>query len=61
MAATTPYVFYQAGSIDKLLRFGALSEWERLGLAASEGRTVIVLCDASGYLAGMALEIMGAQ
>ena len=61
LAATTPYVFYQAGSIEKILRFGALSEWDRLGLASPEGRAVIVLCDAGGYLAGMALEILGAQ
>jgi hypothetical protein len=61
VAATTPYVFYQAGSIEKLLRFGALSEWERLGLANRQGRTMIVLCDASGYLSGMALEVLGAQ
>ena len=61
MAATTPYVFYQTGSIEKLLRFGALSEWERLGLATPKGRVVIVLCDAPGYLAGMALEIVGVQ
>jgi len=61
LAATTALVFYQAGSLDKLLRFGALLEWERRGLAQAKGRTVIVLGDATGYLAGISLEILGAR
>jgi len=60
-SVTTLAVFYQARSLAKLLQFGALPEWERRGLAKLGGRAVIVLGDTPGYLAGMALEILGAR
>lgn len=60
-SATTLVFFYGARSLTKLLQFGALPEWERRGLVELGGRTVIVVGDTSGYLAGMALEIIGAQ
>jgi hypothetical protein len=61
LSATSVFVFYQASAVEKLLGLGALSEWEQRGLAHTGGRTIIVLCDASGYLAGMTLEILGAR
>jgi hypothetical protein len=61
LLATSVFVFYQADAIEKLLGLAALPEWEQRGLAHAGGRTVIVACDVSGYLAGMSLEILGAQ
>ena len=61
LAATSVFVFYQASALEKLLRLGALPEWEQRGLAHPAGRTIIALGDASGYLAGMSLEIIGAR
>ncbi|GEM_PF-1113377 len=61
LAVTNVFVFYHAASLEKLLRFGALADWEQRGLACEQGRAVIVLCDATGYLAGMALEVLGAR
>jgi hypothetical protein len=61
LLATSVFVFYQASAVEKLLGLGALPEWEQRGLAHTGGRTIMVLCDASGYLAGMTLEILGAR
>ncbi|PWT76243.1 MAG: hypothetical protein C5B60_04295 [Chloroflexi bacterium] len=61
LSGTSIFVFYQASAVEKLLSLGALPEWEQRGLAHLGGRTIMVLCDASGYLAGMTLEILGAS
>jgi hypothetical protein len=61
LLATSVFVFYQASAVEKLLGLGALPEWEQRGVAHAGGRTIMVLCDTSGYLAGMTLEILGAH
>lgn len=60
LAQTRIVVCYCSATWQRLLTPRALLDWETLGLAREEGRTVVVLCDATGYLAGMALEVIGA-
>ncbi len=62
-ARTTVAVFYSAAACERLLSFAAVLDWERerLGLARADGRAFVVVCDRSGYLAGLALEIVGAR
>jgi hypothetical protein len=59
-ARTTVAVFYSAAACARLLSFSAILDWERLGLARADGRAFVVVCDRAGYLAGFALEIVGA-
>ena len=58
---TRVIVFYSSAAWQRLLALGALLDWESLGLAREGERTVVVLCDAAGYLAGLALEVIGAS
>lgn len=53
-------VFYCAGAFNRLLGLESVPYLESAGVFRPEGRTGIVLCDATGYLAGVALEIIGA-
>lgn len=59
LAHTTIAVFYFAAAFHRLLGMHALAGWERLGFAREDGRAVVVLCDQAGYLAGVALEVVG--
>src|SRR5579872_1895306 len=61
LARTTIAVFYCAGAFHRLISMHALADWERLGLAREDRRAVVVLCDQPGYLAGVALEVLGAR
>ena len=61
LAETKLAIWYHRSGFESLARLSALSEWERMGLAREEGRAVVALCDARGYLAGPALEIIGAR
>ncbi|WIG58095.1 MAG: hypothetical protein OJF49_000840 [Ktedonobacterales bacterium] len=61
LAATTVAVYFQSSALYPILTITALDFWEQQGLARPGGRAVIVLCDASGYLASPALEVIGAQ
>jgi hypothetical protein len=54
-------VCYHAPALTRLMSIHTASEWERLGLASADGRALVVLCNAAGYLAGPALEILGAR
>lgn len=61
LANTKIAIVYHAPAFHRLLAPTALSDWERLGLARTDGRAFVVLCDSAGYLAGIALEVLGAQ
>ena len=61
LAETRLVVWYHAAGFERIARLPALMDWERLGLARETGRTVVFLCDARGYLAGPALEVIGAR
>ncbi|MGH2505510.1 MAG: hypothetical protein ACRDID_23610 [Ktedonobacterales bacterium] len=52
-------VFYSAAACERLLTLHAAPEWERRGLGGAEARLCVTLCDAAGYLAGPALEVIG--
>ncbi|MGZ6285802.1 MAG: hypothetical protein ACXWQ5_21230 [Ktedonobacterales bacterium] len=53
-------VFYHSAAWQRLLSPRALFDWETLGLVREDGRTIVVLCDGTGYLAGFALDVIGA-
>lgn len=57
---TRVLVFYHSAAWFRLLSPRSMLDWESLGLAGTDGRTVVVLCDATGYLAGLALDVIGA-
>ncbi|MGH2485487.1 MAG: hypothetical protein ACRDHE_05690, partial [Ktedonobacterales bacterium] len=61
LARTRLLVWYHRAAFERIAHMSALADWERLGLARDSGRTVIALCDATGYLAGPALEVLGAR
>ena len=60
LGRTRILVFYHSAAWHRLLGLRALLDWESLGLVREDGRTVVVLCDATGYLAGFGLETIGA-
>ncbi|MGZ3681095.1 MAG: hypothetical protein ACXWQR_21935, partial [Ktedonobacterales bacterium] len=49
---TRVIVFYHSVAWQRLLSPRALFDWETLGLVREDGRTIVVLCDGTGYLAG---------
>lgn len=53
--------FYTARAWNRLLMAGTAADLDRLGIFREDARTVVVLCDATGYLAGPALEVIGAR
>lgn len=61
LGETKLVVWFHAAGFERLARLSALADWERLGLVRASGRTVVVLCDTGGSLAGPALEVIGAQ
>ena len=61
LAHTKIAVFYSSAAFSRLIGMHALGDWERLGLAREDGLAVVVLCDTPGYLAGVALEVLGAH
>lgn len=54
-------LFYTALAWNRLLTLSTAADLERLGIVRDDARTVVVLCDAAGYLAGPALEVLGAM
>lgn len=58
---TKVIVFYHSEAWQRFLSPHALIDWETLGLVREDGRAFIVLCDAMGYLAGFALDVVGAR
>ena len=62
LAATGIAVFFSPNACARtLLAPAALPLWESSGLARPDGRAALVLLDAAGYLAGPALEVIGAR
>ncbi len=59
-AATRLAVYYQAGAWNAALSLRGLVAWETQAIPPPDGRLIVVLCDAAGYLAGLALDVIGA-
>ena len=59
LAPEVALMFYSAAACERLLTLRAAPEWERRGLGGAEARLCVLLCDAAGYLAGPALEMIG--
>lgn len=53
-------VFYTAAAWNQLVGLAAIPYLEQSGSIRADGRTAVLLCDAPGYLAGAALECVGA-
>jgi hypothetical protein len=53
-------VFYTAAAWNQLISLAAIPYLEQSGLMRADGRTCVAVCDAPGYLAGAALECVGA-
>lgn len=53
-------VFYTAAAWNQLINLAAVPYLEQSGLVRADGRACVVLCDSQGYLAGAALECVGA-
>jgi hypothetical protein len=53
-------IFYTQDALRRLLTLRAAPHWRARGLGGEKQRLVVVLCEGSGYLAGVALEIIGA-
>jgi hypothetical protein len=59
-AATRLVVYYQTGAWNAALSLRGLVAWETQDLLPLDGRLTVVLCDGAGYLAGLALDVIGA-
>jgi hypothetical protein len=53
-------VFYTAAAWNQLISLASIPYLEQSGLIRADGRTCVLLCDTPGYLAGAALECVGA-
>ncbi|MGH2503785.1 MAG: hypothetical protein ACRDID_14845 [Ktedonobacterales bacterium] len=53
-------VFYAEAALRRLLSVRAAPLWRERGLGGAERRALVALCDGTGYLAGVALEVVGA-
>ena len=54
-------VFYCTAACARFLSATNIAALEEVGLLSDDGRAFIVVCDAPGYLAGPALEVVGAD
>lgn len=62
LAVTAVAVFFSPVACARtLLTPAALAQWKSAGLARPDGRAALVLLAAAGYLAGPALEVIGAH
>jgi hypothetical protein len=61
LAHTQVAVYYQTAALNATIALRSIAAWEREGWFLSGGRVLVVVCDASGYLAGIALDVIGAQ
>lgn len=59
-AAVSCVVFYTEAALRRLLSPRAAPLWRDRGLGGEERRALVALCEGTGYLAGVALEIIGA-
>jgi hypothetical protein len=59
-SGTRVAVYYQVAAWNAAVAPPAIPLWETQGLFAADGRAVVVVCDAPGYLAGLALDVVGA-
>ncbi len=59
MRVTSVAVYYCAAALDGALSPRALLALEAQGAPRADGRLVIGVCDAQGYLAGLALDVIG--
>ena len=59
-APETVAVFYLAAAWNRLITLATVPYLEQSGLIRADGRTCVLLCDSAGYLAGAALECVGA-
>ncbi|HEY7850489.1 MAG TPA: hypothetical protein VIC27_10525, partial [Ktedonobacterales bacterium] len=59
-APAAALVFYSAAACERLLTLRAAPDWGRRGLGGGEARLCVVICTGVGYLAGPALEVIGA-
>ncbi len=53
-------VFYRVETVERLLTLRAAAEWGKRGLGGGDQRLCVFLCEGAGYLAGPALEVIGA-
>jgi hypothetical protein len=61
LAHTQVVAYYQSAAWNATLALRSIPTWEREGWFQEGGRVLVVVCDAAGYLAGMALDVIGAQ
>jgi hypothetical protein len=61
LAHTQFAVYYQAAAWNATIALRSIETWEQEGWFQSGGRVLVVVCDASGYLAGMAFDVIGAK
>jgi hypothetical protein len=61
LAHTQVAVYYQTAAWNATIALRSLAAWEREGWFQSGSRVLVVVCDAAGYLGGMALDVIGAQ
>lgn len=63
VSASTPeaaVVFYRTETVERLLTLRAAADWGKRGLGGGDQRLCVFLCEGAGYLAGPALEVIGA-
>jgi hypothetical protein len=53
-------VYYQTAAWNATIALRSIAAWEREGWFQVGGRALVIACDSAGYLAGMALDIVGA-
>lgn len=61
LAQTQVAVYYQTAAWNTAIALRSIAAWEREGWFQSSGRVLVVVCDAPSYLAGIALDVIGAQ
>jgi hypothetical protein len=61
LAHTRVAVYYQTAAWNATIALRSIAAWDREGWFQSGGRVLVVVCDAPGYLAGVALDVIGAQ
>ncbi|MEO7000961.1 MAG: hypothetical protein ABI068_04075 [Ktedonobacterales bacterium] len=60
LAHTNVVVMYQTAAWERLVALERLDVWASRGIVSAENRCCVFVCDAAGYLGGVALEIVGA-
>ncbi len=60
LAPEAACVFSRVETVERLLTWRAATDWGTRGLGGGEQRLCVFLCEGAGYLAGPALEVIGA-